>query len=34
MKVLPINHAIELKDVVMFKKLNNGVFDFPVSDHS
>ena len=33
MKVLPIKHAIELKDVVMFNKLVNGGFDFPVSDY-
>ena len=33
MKVLPIKHAIELKDVVMFNKLINGGFDFPVSDY-
>ena len=32
MKVLPIKHAIELKDVVMFSKLINGGFDFPVSN--
>ena len=33
MKVLPIKHAIELKDVVMFNKLINCGFDFPVSDY-
>ena len=33
MKVLPIKHSIELKDVVMFNKLINGGFDFPVSDY-
>ena len=33
MKVLPIKHAIVLKDVVMLNKLINGGFDFPVSDY-
>ena len=32
LKVLPIKHAIE-KVVVMFNKLINGGFDFPVSDY-
>ena len=33
MKVPSIKTAIEPKDVLMFDKLINGCFDFPVTDY-